>query len=116
VDPVLATHSYSWICSGITDDGSCENNINKIKLSGVAAWRVGWYCNADLKCEYHRWPVEYCLSEEAEPHCKLHFELTIAVMITVLNLCKLGSTFTVLSPTQQRSTAIISKLGSSLFY
>jgi hypothetical protein len=81
------------MCSGIPDEGSCENNIDNIKLAGVEAWRVGWYCNKDLTCEFARWPVEYCLSETAEPHCKLHLELTIAVMITVLNLCKLGFSF-----------------------
>jgi hypothetical protein len=87
-NPDLSIDSYSWMCTGIIDDGSCENNIDKIKLSGAEVWKVGWYCDKDLECEFHRWPVEYCLSEEAEPHCKLHFELTIAVMITVLNLCK----------------------------
>jgi hypothetical protein len=33
-------------------------------------------------------PVDYCLSEVAEPHCKLQFVPAIAVLVTVLNLCK----------------------------
>jgi hypothetical protein len=76
---------YEWLCSGlgysVAPLGSCPNNVNRIQNDAVSdAWRVGY---GDTT-----WPVEYCLSEAAEPHCKLHFEPTIAILITVLNFGK----------------------------
>jgi hypothetical protein len=34
------------------------------------------------------YPVDYCLSERAEEHCKLQFVPAIAILVTILNLCK----------------------------
>lgn len=81
-----AADSYSWICSGILNSDLCSIEVDNVKRV-PESWRVGWYCKEDLKkCTFSSWPVEYCLSESAEPHCKLHFEPNIAIVITVLNL------------------------------
>ncbi|KAF1848866.1 uncharacterized protein K460DRAFT_364812 [Cucurbitaria berberidis CBS 394.84] len=89
-----AADSYSWICAGLTDTRSCSSMIENIKRV-PDAWQVGWHCRGDTRneCAYPRFPVEYCLSEKAEPHCKLHFEPNIAILITVLNLVKAALMF-----------------------
>lgn len=33
-------------------------------------------------------PIQYCLSETAEPRCKLQFLLPISVLVTILNFLK----------------------------
>lgn len=77
----LSADAYHWICSTSSFDAPnqtlkpCSEEIENIKHRGLESWRVGG-----------KWPVEYCLSEIAEPHCKLHFELSIAILVTVLNL------------------------------
>jgi hypothetical protein len=70
-----------WICQNVseynrltgTDTIPCSNYIDTIKNS-PQTWRI-----ADL-------PVQYCLSEKAEPHCKLRFDQTIMIITTILNL------------------------------
>jgi hypothetical protein len=37
--------------------------------------------------------IDYCLSEPAEPHCKLHYVLPIAILVTILNLFKAVAIF-----------------------
>lgn len=90
-----AADAYGWICSGLKpeyasnqDQVPCSDRVDEIK-SATNAWRVGRYCYgsaASHTCVYDSLPVEYCLSEKAAPHCKLHFEPTIAIIITILNL------------------------------
>jgi hypothetical protein len=95
-DPRTAIHMYDWMCSGIPSfygvatSESCPDNVDRIQNDAVAgAWRLGdKYCGADDFCHNPTWPVEYCLSEAAEPHCKLHVEPTIAILVTVLNFGK----------------------------
>jgi hypothetical protein len=38
-------------------------------------------------------PIEYCLSERAEEHCKVHWNLSIAALVTVLNVLKAALIF-----------------------
>ncbi|KAL6705062.1 hypothetical protein ACN47E_007321 [Coniothyrium glycines] len=86
---------YSWICSGSSRIPFCADKVDAIK-SDPASWHVGGeYCltsNTTL-CNYLSFPVEYCLSEKVEQHCKLQFQPTIAIVITVLNLVKAGLMF-----------------------
>jgi hypothetical protein len=95
---VQSSNSYNWICSGLDKHGLCSNDINDVR-SNISAWRVGHYCkNWDAARSYdtcngtiRTFPVQYCLSEKAEPHCRLQFDTTIAVVVTMLNAGKSSS-------------------------
>jgi len=85
-DPMIG-----WICSalrGKADDEPCINYLGEIRNS--EPWMIGMNCydGPEGYCEQHRWPVDYCLSERAEPRCRLHFSPLIAIIVTVLNFCK----------------------------
>jgi len=82
-----ASFAYNWICSASGDQyDPCSARVQDVKKQ--ESWRVGWLCDGEGLCDRSRTPVEYCLSEPAQPHCKLHFEPTITTVITILNLCK----------------------------
>jgi hypothetical protein len=95
---VKSSNSYNWICSGLDKDGLCSNDVNDVR-SNISAWRVGHYCeNGEISNMYggcnstiRTFPVQYCLSEKAEPHCRLQFDATIAVVVTILNAGKSSS-------------------------
>lgn len=78
-----AADVYSWICSGLDDYRSkggspaCVDYIDTVK-NAPEAWRVSLWS----------WPVQYCLSEKAEPHCQLRFNLGIMILVTILNFSK----------------------------
>ncbi len=79
---IFETYTYSWICSGLEDySNDCLNSVSQVKQN-PENWRVGTNSS-------HSAPVEYCLSETAVPHCKVQFDTTIAVLVTVLNFGKL---------------------------
>jgi hypothetical protein len=88
-----APDPYSWMCTSLEVYDQCSDELETIKKAGVDLWRVGYYCDENSVCDVARWPVEYCLSEPAEPHCKLHFELPIAIVIIVLNFGESLSSF-----------------------
>lgn len=81
---------YKWICSGLDPNlrsqSPCSNHISGIK-NASESWTVSLtgYYDLDRPPNY---PVDYCLSEAAEPRCKVQFLLPIAVLITVLNFFK----------------------------
>jgi hypothetical protein len=88
-----AADSYQWICSAIGKEGQCSTNVNQVH-NNPSAWRVG---NVDAcgdgfykmsACDMGTFPVEYCLSQPAEPHCRLQFDTAIAVLVTFLNFGK----------------------------
>jgi hypothetical protein len=82
-----AASSYDWMCTAMPKFASvCSHEIDSVR-SNPTAWRVGNYCPGQLYCE-KSFPVEYCLSEPAEPHCRLQYDLTIAIVVTVLNFGK----------------------------
>ncbi|KAH7348020.1 hypothetical protein BKA66DRAFT_309730 [Pyrenochaeta sp. MPI-SDFR-AT-0127] len=87
----MAADAYGWICSGPSSKLSayCSDEVDAIKRA-PEDWQVGDYCNRNSvhSCDYSYFPVEYCLSERAEQKCRLHFEPTIAIIITVLNFLK----------------------------
>ncbi|KAF2846178.1 hypothetical protein T440DRAFT_246501 [Plenodomus tracheiphilus IPT5] len=95
---VRSANAYQWICSGRPDrlDEVCTEHVDDIKRR-VDQWRVGRYCSGEdiyhSHCEEGRWPVDYCLSEKATPHCKLHFEMSIAIVIIMLNFVKAALMF-----------------------
>lgn len=89
-----AANSYNWMCSAMNIDGVCSNNVDIVRGS-PDSWRVGYDCNDDFNginmgnlCNLKTTPVQYCLSQRAQPHCRLQFDTTIAVVVTVLNFCK----------------------------
>jgi len=84
-NPDQAGDIYRWICSDNPEWWSypgprkrCTELIDSIK-SAPKDWKVGYT---------KTYPVDYCLSEKAEPHCKLQFTLGIAILVTLLNLFK----------------------------
>ena len=74
-----------WICSGVITD-ECSDAIEAIKR-GSNQWKVGMSCD-ESGCQRGKWPVEYCLSEKATPHCKVQLDGRLAVLVTVLNFGK----------------------------
>jgi hypothetical protein len=85
-----SANAYNWICSGMEYDSICSNDVDNVKKN-ISAWRTGHYCLAPFAYEgalcndAKTFPVQYCLSERAQPHCRLQFDTTIAVVVTVLN-------------------------------
>lgn len=93
-----ASNAYNWICSTLNMDGTCSNNVESVR-NDVQSWRVGIKCTGDPLdvnmgswCDYKTAPVEYCLSQKAQPHCKLQFDSAIAIVVTILNFGKLPQT------------------------
>jgi hypothetical protein len=83
-----ASDSYKWMCSAsYKDRGMCSNKIDSVRKNPTA-WKVGFYCPEGDACADSSFPVEYCLSQPAEPHCKLQYDLAIAVAVTILNFGK----------------------------
>ncbi|KAJ4350012.1 uncharacterized protein N0V89_008633 [Didymosphaeria variabile] len=85
-----AMNSYGWICS---DDPTwrwtspCSTLIDAIK-SKPDDWKVG-HTDGVFSDSYNpTYPVDYCLSETSEPRCKVQVMLTIAILVTVLNIFK----------------------------
>lgn len=93
----LAANSYAWVCSNLNlrSDELCANEVERLKKQGLDNWAIGQGCTLRKKtntssalyydCHVLNNPVEYCLSERAEPHCKLQFEPHIAIIVTILN-------------------------------
>jgi hypothetical protein len=86
--PEKASFAFNWICSASHEKHTpCSVGVGNVRKQD--SWQVRWWPRDDQSlCELSRSPVEYCLSEPAQPHCKLHFELTITTIIMLLNLCK----------------------------
>jgi hypothetical protein len=92
---ITAGRAYKWMCSGLDNDPlDCSSAIESVK-NAPEQWTVRYYCNSSpgLRCRELNWPVEYCLSERPKEHCKLHFEPTIAIYMTVFNLVKVAIMF-----------------------
>lgn len=87
-----AADAYGWICTGTYSDieGSCASFLSGLR-STMSAWSIGRNCGIDSRqpCQNSTaYPVEYCLSQPAVPHCRLQFSPAIAIAVTVLNFCK----------------------------
>lgn len=90
-----AMNSYLWICSALNSltKEYCSNLVDGIK-SASEDWKVGSVSANTLgdPVTFMRnsplYPVDYCLSEKAEPRCKVQYALPIAILVTVLNLLK----------------------------
>lgn len=92
----LAHYRYSgtpfdWICSGLVQapDTLCLDRLADIK-SSPQPWNMSRGCFSRLEgyCDRYVYPIDYCLSETADPRCRLHFNTVIAVIVTVLNFCR----------------------------
>ncbi|PVH96548.1 hypothetical protein DM02DRAFT_535057 [Periconia macrospinosa] len=76
---------YDWICTGLPNwrpysDRPCNRFIGDLTKASEN-WKV------------HDRRIDYCLSEKAEPHCEIHFTLSIAILVTLLNFFKAGLIF-----------------------
>lgn len=87
---MFANDAYKWICTGSRDSTPCSDRIESIRAAS-SEWRAGLTCKDTVfdNCTTTAYPVEYCLSEKAEPHCRLVFDTGIAILVTVLNFGKL---------------------------
>ncbi|KAJ4299332.1 hypothetical protein N0V90_004577 [Kalmusia sp. IMI 367209] len=91
-----AVDSYDWMC---TNDTNYDSNMNYIPCSNLVEghknapddWNVGGR-NSDNEFT-PSYPVEYCLSEKAEPRCKIQFTRPIAIWVTILNVFKAALIF-----------------------
>ena len=95
-ESAAASKAFQWVCSMLDKKHEYLATPCSVEVEDVRkqkSWQVGWLCDKQGLCAMSRSPVEYCLSEPAQPHCKLHFEPTIATIITILNLCKFNSQF-----------------------
>ncbi|KAL1610130.1 hypothetical protein SLS60_001795 [Paraconiothyrium brasiliense] len=85
-----AMNSYGWICSDDTKlsyRAPCSTLIDAIK-SKPDHWKVGHWDGEFSNTDITTYPVDYCLSEKSEPRCKVQFMLSIAILVTVLNIFK----------------------------
>ncbi|KAF1972724.1 hypothetical protein BU23DRAFT_534554 [Bimuria novae-zelandiae CBS 107.79] len=92
-----AMNAYSWICSSnpTWKYTYCSNLVNGIQ-NAPEQWTVGYKLDfnitgSDPYTGYRTsptYPVDYCLSEKAEPRCKIQFTLPIAILVTILNVFK----------------------------
>ncbi|KAF2832511.1 hypothetical protein CC86DRAFT_366289 [Ophiobolus disseminans] len=88
-----AANSYDWICSGLNKEGSCSSLVNDIQ-SNATAWSVRACEYSPYRpCNSEPYPVEYCLSQPADAHCRLQFNTAIAVIVCVLNFVKAAIMF-----------------------
>ncbi|KAH6638910.1 hypothetical protein C7974DRAFT_421557 [Boeremia exigua] len=83
---------FGWICSGLPTERPsqpCINRLEEVKRFSEP-WTVAVSCSGGPPgyCDHNRWPVDHCLSEPAEPRCRLHFSPLIAIIVTALNFCK----------------------------
>ncbi|KAH5426660.1 hypothetical protein HBI47_117900 [Parastagonospora nodorum] len=79
----------------MNDRSLCQSRLGEITKE-PQTWSMGKLCYADGEfCDPYRWPVDYCLSERAEPRCRLHFSPTIAIIVTTLNFFKAALMFSV---------------------
>ncbi|XPS68893.1 hypothetical protein M3J09_001172 [Ascochyta lentis] len=89
--------AFRWMCSSVNViDANCPVEIAQFK-SAPDTWTVGAFCS-DALCGSSgsvvkmqmKGPIEYCLSERAEQHCKVQWNVSIAALVTVLNFFKAG--------------------------
>lgn len=77
-------HPYAWILSGDHSDRTPEEALQELERA-PQTWKVGSYDYSPAEPVLLEWPVLYCLSERATPHCKLRFSRVIAIVVTCLN-------------------------------
>ncbi|KAH8627371.1 hypothetical protein IG631_17139 [Alternaria alternata] len=83
---------FEWMCQNLNDKSPpCSAMVENIRNNlENEPWKVGQICyNDDQNCSSSDAPVKRCLSEPAEPRCKIHFEPGIAIVVIVLNLFSL---------------------------
>ncbi|KAF3005003.1 hypothetical protein E8E13_008650 [Curvularia kusanoi] len=87
--------AFRWMCSSVNSTHTnCPVAIEQFRAA-PETWTVGAFC-ADALCGDAGFvekmqmtgPIQYCLSERAEEHCKVHWNLAIAALVTILNFIK----------------------------
>lgn len=92
-DQIRAMNSYGWICSDISywtfgnSSHWCSTLLSEINKA-PDNWRVGETGITFSFSDTPTFPIDYCLSESAEPRCKVQFALSIAILVTILNFFK----------------------------
>ncbi|KAH7551297.1 hypothetical protein BM1_09613 [Bipolaris maydis] len=104
-NPEQSADAYRWICSGLPpkeNNDHCTDRISEIR-SNTSAWRVGgdgcysvqdasnphiWTSGCSDFSDTKKYPVSFCLSETAPSRCKVRFNSTILVIVTVVNFLK----------------------------
>ncbi|KAF9728855.1 hypothetical protein PMIN06_002451 [Paraphaeosphaeria minitans] len=90
--PKTAINLYDWICSGYSDTiASTPQQPCSTFISGVKSTSGNWKVRGvgyNGSSSSPAFPVDYCLSEKSEPHCKVQFTLPIAILVTILNFFK----------------------------
>lgn len=104
-DSSTASNAYDWICASRGSLEPCSVEVESIK-SDPGNWTVGRTCPPPSYyfrdvCSSTPFPVQYCLAQKAEPHCRLQFDSTIAIVVTVLNLGMSQKKFTMFYCSQQ---------------
>lgn len=69
--------NFGWMCGGSYTESSAICTT-AAALSHALDWQVG----------SSNWPVQYCLSEPFQDHCKLEVSIGILVVVAVCNLAK----------------------------
>jgi hypothetical protein len=92
----MPRQALPWICSGLApQEGSpCIDRLGEIN-NASQPWTICSSCidESEWMPSATRWPVDYCLSERAESRCQLHFNVVMAVIVTVLNFLKAALMF-----------------------
>lgn len=100
IQDTKTSQAFRWMCSSINStDTNCPVAIQQFKTA-PETWTVGGSCTSDLCGDAGRMeimqmtgPIEYCLSERAEQDCKVQWNLSIAALVTILNLLKAALIF-----------------------
>jgi hypothetical protein len=103
-----ASNAYNWMCSAMNLEGVCSNNVDRARQN-TSSWRVGYDCDDMELCQLGTFPVQYCLAQPAEPHCRLQFDTTIAIIVTALNFGKLPCFHTCCDSTCQNASLLARK-------
>lgn len=71
---------FDWICSeyGIDYGVSCGSSISKVQAQ-IADWQP------------FRKPIEYCMSETIEQHCRLEYSAPLMLVVVLIGLLKTGT-------------------------
>ncbi|KAF2871414.1 hypothetical protein BDV95DRAFT_606853 [Massariosphaeria phaeospora] len=90
--PADFLYPYRWLCSGLehspSNSDECVESLLEVKKN-PQTWKIG----SREGYTQVTYPIDYCLSERPNSHCKLQFSLPIAVLVIVLNALKAAVIF-----------------------
>lgn len=102
---------YRWMCSAYpnlsgTNDAGCD-------INGLSRYSSNWELVAyDVSgSEYHPVPIQYCLSQPVEEHCRLQLSLIIMCIVMFCNFMKALCMYSILR--HQKSPPLVT-LGDAI--